>query len=312
MAETVLVTGGAGYLGSVMVPQLLAAGFKVTVVDDFRHRMNSLAALCADPNFDAVRTDCRDEAAMRPLAAKADWVIPLAALVGAPLCKLDPVGAVTTNRDAIRMLAGMLSKQQRLLYPTTNSGYGLGEKDKFCDENSPLHPISLYGRTKVEAEEIVLEFGNSISFRLATVFGMSPRMRIDLLVNDFTYRALRDRAVVIFEGSFKRNYIHIRDVAGGFLHGMQNFSRMRNQVYNMGLSDANLSKIELAERIKRQLPNFVYMESQIGEDPDKRDYIVSNAKLEATGWRPRYSLEDGIRELIKGYTMLHNEQFANV
>lgn len=312
MAETVLVTGGAGYLGSILVPHLLAAGYQVTVLDDFRHRVNSLAALCADPRFTVVRADCRDEAALRPLAAKADWVIPLAALVGAPLCQLDQIGANTINRDAIQTLVKLLSKEQRVLFPTTNSGYGLGEKDKFCDENSPLRPISLYGRTKVEAEAIVMEFGNSVSFRLATVFGMSPRMRIDLLVNDFTYRALRDGTVVIFEGHFKRNYIHIRDVANGFLHGMRNFGKMRNQIYNMGLSDANLSKIELAERIKREVPKFIYLESQIGEDPDKRDYIVSNAKLEATGWRPQHSLESGIRELIKGYTMLRNEQFGNV
>ena len=310
--ERVLVTGGAGYIGSVLVPKLLEAGHHVTVVDDFRHRVNSLAAVCADPNFDVVRADCRDESVLKPLVSDADWVIPLAAIVGAPACELDPVGAVTINRDAVRMLMGLLSPEQRVLIPITNSGYGVGQKDKYCDENTPLRPISSYGRTKVEAESIVMERGNSISFRLATVFGMAPRMRIDLLVNDFTYRAVRDRTIVIFEGHFKRNYIHIRDVANGFLHGMAYFETMSNAVYNMGLSDANLSKIELAERIKNIRPNFIYIESEIGKDQDKRDYIVSNTKLEATGWGPQYSLDDGIRELIKGYTTIRNETFTNV
>lgn len=312
MTESVLITGGAGYLGSILTPSLLDKGYRVTVLDDFRHGVNSLASVCANPNFEVVRADCRSADALRPVVAKADWVIPLAALVGAPLCNLDPIGATTINRDAVQTLVGLLGKEQRVLFPTTNSGYGVGQKDTFCDENTPLRPISLYGRTKVEAEAIVMEFGNSISFRLATVFGMSPRMRIDLLVNDFTYRALRDRTVVIFEGHFKRNYIHIRDVANGFVHGMRNFDSMRNSVYNMGLSEANLSKVELAERIKQQVPAFTYVESQIGEDPDKRDYIVSNAKLEGTGWRPLHSLDAGIAELIKGYTMLRNERYGNV
>jgi nucleoside-diphosphate-sugar epimerase len=312
MSEQVLVTGGAGYIGSILVPMLLDAGYRVTVVDDFRHQVNSLAAVCANPDFDVVRADVRDEAVMRSVAAKADWVIPLAARVGAPLCKLDPLATVTINRDAVKMLMGLLSQEQRVLYPDTNSGYGVGAQGTFCDETSPLRPISLYGKTKVEAESIVMEHGNSIAFRLATVFGMSPRMRIDLLVNDFTYRALRDRTVVIFEGHFKRNYIHVRDVANGFLHGMGKFKAMRNEVYNMGLSSANLSKIELAERIKLQIPNFLFVQSEIGQDPDKRDYIVSNAKLEATGWAPTYSLDDGVRELIKGYTTITNERFGNV
>jgi len=205
-----------------------------------------------------------------------------------------------------------LSPDQRVLFPVTNSGYGIGEAGKFCDENSPLRPISIYGRTKVEAEAAVMDRGNAISFRLATVFGMAPRMRIDLLVNDFTYRAVRDRALVIFEGHFKRNFIHVRDVAQGFLFGMKNFETMKNEVFNMGLSDANLSKIELAEAIKKWLPNFTYLEAAIGDDPDKRDYIVSNAKLEATGWAPQHNLDAGIRELIKGYRMLRNEIYSNV
>jgi len=312
MAEKVLITGGAGYIGSILVPELLSAGYQVTVLDDFRHHMNTLALSCMSPGFDVMRGDCRDERVVRPLAEKADWVIPLAAMVGAPLCDRDPLAANSINRDAVKMLLGFLKPAQRVIFPVTNSGYGIGEAGKFCDENSPLRPISVYGRTKVEAEAAVMERGNAVSFRLATVFGFAPRMRIDLLVNDFTYRAVRDRAVVIFEGHFKRNYIHVRDVAYGFMHAMTNFDRMKNEVYNMGLSDANLSKIELAERIQKHLPMFTYLEAPIGDDPDKRDYIVSNAKLEATGWTPKVSLDQGIAELIKGYRMITNEVFSNV
>jgi len=312
MAERVLITGGAGYLGSIIIPHLLDQGYAVTVLDTFQNQINSLAHVCANPAFESVRGDCRDETLVGELAAKADWIIPLAAVVGAPACKLDPIAARTINLDAVRMLLGKLSPSQRVVLPVTNSGYGIGEVGKECDENSPLRPISLYGTTKVEAEKAVLDRGTAISFRLATVFGMSPRMRLDLLVNDFTYRAVRDRALVIFEGHFKRNYIHIRDVARTFVHGMTNFDRMRDNVYNVGLSSANLSKIELAEAIRRHVPNFTYLEAAVGEDPDKRDYIVSNAKLEATGWRPAHSLDDGIVELVKGYRMIRNELYSNV
>lgn len=312
MAEKVLITGGAGYIGSILVPSLLEAGFSVTVMDNFHHGVNSLALHAAHPQFDAVRGDCRDEALIGRLAAQADYVIPLAAVVGAPACSLDPLAATSINLDAIRMLLSKLSPAQRVIFPVTNSGYGVGEAGVFCDENSPLRPISIYGRTKVDAEKAVMDRGNAISFRLATVFGFAPRMRIDLLVNDFTYRAVRDRAVVIFEGHFKRNYIHIRDVAKGFMHGMAHFDAMKNEVYNMGLSDANLSKLELCARIQAQVPAFAYLEAPVGEDPDKRDYIVSNAKLEATGWVPAHSLDMGIAELIKGYRMIKNEVYSNV
>ncbi len=312
MAERVLVTGGAGYIGGILVPLLLEKGYEVTVLDSFGHGANTLASSCAHPRFDAVRGDVRDARVLEPLARKADWVLPLAALVGAPLCDQDPFAATSVNRDAVVSLLGMLSPSQRVVFPVTNSGYGVGEAGKECDENSPLRPISLYGRTKVEAEKAVMDRGNAISFRLATVFGMAPRMRIDLLVNDFTYRAVRDGAVVVFEGHFKRNYIHIRDVAGGFLHGMENFDRMKDQVYNMGLSSANLSKLELCAAIQRHVPRFAYIEAAIGEDKDKRDYVVSNAKLEATGWVPKHSLDDGIAELVKGYRMIRNEVYSNV
>jgi nucleoside-diphosphate-sugar epimerase len=308
----ILVTGGAGYIGSTLVPALLDAGYGVTVLDNFMFHQASLAHVCHHPDFELLRGDARDENTLRPLLASADVVIPLAALVGAPLCDRDTVGAVTINRDAVVTLVRMLSKQQRVLMPITNSGYGIGEQGKECTEETPLRPISLYGRTKVEAEQAVLDFGNAISFRLATVFGMSPRMRLDLLVNDFVYRAVNDRFIVIFEGHFKRNYIHVRDVARGFLHGLENFENMKGEPYNLGLSDANLSKLELCARIKAQVPDFTVVEAAIGQDPDKRDYIVSNEKIERTGYAPAYSLDGGIAELIKGYAMIRNSGFANV
>jgi nucleoside-diphosphate-sugar epimerase len=308
----ILVTGGAGYIGSVLVPMLLQANYAVTVVDTFSFGQLSLANLCIDPSFHLVRADARDESTMSRLITKADIVIPLAALVGAPMCAKDPVGAVSLNRDAIRWLCNNLATDQRLLLPNTNSGYGIGDTNSFCTEDSPLRPISLYGTSKVEAELIALERENSITFRLATVFGMSPRMRLDLLVNDFTYRAVTDRAIVIFEGHFKRNYIHVRDVARAFLHGIEKFDAMRSRPYNVGLSSANLSKLELAERIKSLVPNFTYLESAIGTDPDQRNYIVSNERIERTGYLPSFSLDDGITELIKGYQMIRNNQYTNL
>jgi nucleoside-diphosphate-sugar epimerase len=309
---SILVTGGAGYLGSTLVPALLAEGHRVTVLDRFVFGQAPLNHLCADPNFEVYRGDSRDPDQLKPLLRDADVIIPLAALVGAPLCDNDKIGAETLNRDAVLTLLKLAGKEQRILMPVTNSGYGIGEAGKFCTEETPLRPVSLYGRTKVEAERAILERGNCISFRLATVFGMSPRMRIDLLVNDFVYRAVYDRAVVLFEPHFKRNYLHVRDVARVFLHGIGNFDSLRDQVYNVGLSDANLSKLELCQRIQRQLPKFVFLESPIGEDPDKRDYIVSNEKIERTGYMPAFSLDEGIRELIKGYKMLRNSVHGNV
>lgn len=308
----ILITGGAGYLGSVLVPHLLAEGHQVTVLDSFMFRQNSLADCCANPAFDVVRGDCRDERLLRELVPLHDTLIPLAALVGAPLCDRDALGAVSTNRDAVRKLCQLASRDQRILMPVTNSGYGIGQPGVACTEESPLRPISLYGTSKVEAEAAVLDRENSISFRLATVFGMASRMRMDLLVNDFVYRAVMDRAVVIFEGHFKRNYIHVRDVARVFAHGIDQFDSMRGRPYNVGLDDANLTKLELCAAIQKHLPKFVYLEAPIGEDPDKRDYLVSNARILATGWKPAFSLDDGIRELIKGYTILRNTLYSNV
>jgi nucleoside-diphosphate-sugar epimerase len=312
MTYSILVTGGAGYLGSVLVPELLNLGHKVTVLDTFMFGQNSLLECCANEKFEVIRGDARDESILRDLLSQADYIIPLAALVGAPLCGRDKIGTVTTNRDAIASIAKLASKEQRIIYPCTNSGYGVGQKDVYCTEETPLMPISLYGKAKVEAEKALLDRGNSISLRLATVFGMSPRMRIDLLVNDFTYRAVKDRFVVVFEGHFKRNYIHVRDVARAFIHNVDNFNGMKNESYNVGLSDANLSKLELCAKIKEQVPDFVCLEAPIGEDPDKRDYIVSNEKIERTGFKPVHSLETGIKELIKGYRIISNSKYSNV
>ena len=308
----IVITGAAGYLGSVLTLELLKLGHHVTAVDAFIFRQSSLTDCCAHDSFTIVRGDCRNEELMRRVTADADLVIPLAALVGAPLCGRDEVGAITTNQHAVEMLCRILRPEQKIIYPTTNSGYGIGEKGKFCTEETPLKPISLYGVTKVKAEEAVLARGNSITFRLATVFGLSPRMRLDLLVNDFVYRAVHDRAVLIFEGHFQRNYIHVRDVARVFIHSINNFESMKNKPYNVGLEEANLSKLELCAKIREQLPSFVYVEAPIGEDPDKRDYVVSNQRILSTGFKPEWGLERGIRELIKGFTILRNSAYANV
>ena len=308
----VLVTGGGGYIGSILVPRMLERGWSVTIVDSFRPGGTELSECCQYEAFTPVRGDARDARLLDDLVPRHDVLIPLAALVGAPLCKEDTIGAFTLNRDAVIALTKRTRPDQVIIYPTTNSGYGIGESGKFCTEETPLRPISIYGSTKCDAEAAVLDHGNGVTLRLATVFGMAPRMRIDLLVNDFTYRAVNDRAVLIFEGHFKRNYIHIRDVAKTFLHAIDRFEHMRGQPFNVGLSTANLSKLELCERIKKQLPQFTYVEAPIGEDPDKRDYIVSNEKLEKTGWSPDWTLERGIGELIRGYTMLRNSRFSNV
>lgn len=308
----ILVTGGAGYIGCMLIPQLLAKGHEVSVLDTFAAGDTVLSLCCAEPNFTPIAGDARDERLLDDLIPKFDVFIPLAALVGAPLCAKDSIGAVSLNRDAVAAIVKRVGKGQRIIYPTTNSGYGIGDKDAFCTEESPLRPVSLYGRTKVEAEQAILDRGAGVTLRLATVFGMAPKMRLDLLVNDFTWRAVTDRAVVIFEGHFRRNFIHIRDVVKAFIHALDNYDKMVGQPYNVGLSTANLSKLQLCERIQAQVPKFVFLEAPVGEDPDKRDYVVSNAKIEATGFAPDWTLDAGITELIKGYRMIRNSRFSNV
>ena len=312
MGYNILVTGGAGYLGSILVPELIRSGNTVTVLDNFIYKQNSLANVCSDENFRIVKGDVRLKNTLLPLLKDAEIIIPLAALVGAPLCNIDPINAKTINHDSMLALFEWAKNDQYIIMPTTNSAYGTGDKNNFCSEESELRPISQYAQEKVLVEKTLLERSNSISFRLATVFGMSPRMRIDLLVNDFVYRAIHDRFIVLFESHFKRNYIHIRDVTRVFLHAIQNLDKMRGQIYNVGLSNANLSKRELCERIQAFVPDFIFQEALVGKDPDQRNYIVSNEKIEKTGFKPSYSLESGIQELIKGYVMLQNTRYTNV
>lgn len=308
----ILITGGAGYIGSILTPRLLAMGHQVTVIDSFMYKQTSLLDCCHNPNLTIVRSDVRDTNLIKKHLSKADVIIPLACLVGAPVCSQKPAEARSINLDAIKMLIDLSGKGQMILSPTTNSGYGVGEEGIFCTEETPMRPVSLYGTLKVELEECLLASGRAVSLRLATVCGISPRMRLDLLVNDFTYRAVMDRFVVLFEAHFKRNYIHVQDVASAFIHTMANFDTMKGQAYNIGLSDANLSKMELCLEIQKQVPDFCIMESEIGKDPDQRNYIVSNEKVEKTGFKPQVSIQQSISELIKGYQVLRRNDFTNL
>lgn len=307
----ITVTGGAGYLGSVMVPTLLSQGHEVTVVDRLIYRQNSLLEVCANPKFKFVYADVRDPDTMKAAIKGAEWIIPLAAIVGARPSEMDKEYTWGVNTRAIELITKLREPNQKIIFPTTNSGYGIGQQHAFCTEESPLLPLSTYGKSKVDAEKILLESGNAITLRLATLFGFSPRFRRDLLVNDFVHRAVKDRFIVLFESHFRRNFLHIRDAVGAFTHCMENFERMKDEPYNVGLSNANLSKKQLCEKIKEHVPEFYIVEAEVGSDPDKRDYIVSNEKIEKTGWRPRHSLDDGIRELIKGYQILFDGAYSN-
>jgi nucleoside-diphosphate-sugar epimerase len=306
------IPGGAGYIGSLLVETLLAHGHKVSVVDNFYYGQNSLLHLLRNKNLELISGDIRDTDLVKKCVASADVIIPLAALVGAPLCDREPELARAVNFEAPKALFKMISNDQILLMPTTNSAYGSGNAENFCDENSELRPITTYATMKVELEKFLLEKNNAISFRLATVFGVSPRMRLDLLVNDFTYRALKYKNISLFEGHYKRNYIHIMDVVRVFVHSLEKFQSMRGQVYNVGLSTANISKLELCELIKKQIPDFEYVENKEGKDPDQRNYIVSNEKVEATGFATQFTLTDGIAEVIRAYPLLNGSQMKNV
>lgn len=308
----ILVTGGAGYIGSVLVPLLLADGHKVTVVDNFMYQQTSLLDCCFDKKLTVIRGDVRDERLLSELVPRADAILPLACLTGAPICARDPVMAKAVNFDAVKTITDLMGRQQRLIFPCTNSGYGIGQPNIYCDEDTPLRPISLYGRLKVEIEALLLDQGNCVTFRFATLFGVSPRMRLDLLVNDFTYRAVVDRSIVLFEPHFKRNYLHVRDAARAFIHVLTNYECMKGRPYNVGLSDANLSKWELCLVIQKHIPDLCFMVAELGQDPDKRNYIVSNQRIEKTGFKPSVSLDEGIEELIKGYQIIQRNQYSNV
>ena len=312
MTTRVLVTGGAGFLGSVLCEHLLDAGYQVTALDTLLFAQQSNFHLCANPNYDFIFGDVRDEALMKKAIAGADVIIPLAAIVGAPAYDRDPWLAKSTNFEAIKLLTKLRSKDQLMVYPTTNSGYGTKSGDVFCTEESALEPISLYGQTKVDAEKAVLDAGNSVTLRLATVFGFSPRMRLDLLVNHFVYTAFTDGYIIIFEKDFKRNFVHIRDVADCFLHCIKNSKQMNGQPFNVGLDAANMSKEELALKVKEHVPKFFIHFSELGSDPDKRNYVVSNEKLRRAGFEASRSIDQGIQELLKGYQMLRRGAMKNV
>jgi nucleoside-diphosphate-sugar epimerase len=311
MATQVLVTGAAGYTGSVLCEHLLDCGYEVVAMDNLMYRQTSLFHLCSNPNFDFVAGDVRDERILAGLVKSADVIIPLAAIVGAPACDRDPLLAESVNLEAVRLLNRLRSPEQLVIFPNTNSGYGSAATDGICTEDTSLTPISVYASTKADAERELLDYPNVITLRLATVFGMSPRMRLDLLVNHFTYEAVTSGYIVIYEKDFKRNYIHIRDVADCYLHCIENAATMVGRPYNAGLENANLSKEELALAIQNQVPGFYIHFSELGEDPDKRNYIVSNQRLSEAGFEASRSLDQGIEELLKGYRMLGPGPLAN-
>ncbi len=309
--ERILITGGAGYLGSVATGVLLNRGHKVTVLDSLIYRQHSLFQYCTHPDFEFVRGDARDKDVVGQLVKKADTIISLAAIVGMNACNNDPIMATSTNFDAVKMLNELRSPEQKMIYPCTNSGYGTKTGAVHCTEETPMEPISLYGIDKVNAEKEVLSKRNSVSFRLATVFGPSARMRTDLLVNDFVLQALTQKTLVIFEKDFKRNFVHTGDVADAFAFAIENFGSMQGQAYNLGLDNANLSKEELALAIKEYIPSLYIHFAETGSDPDKRNYIVSNAKLKAKGFEATRSLKDGICQLMKLYKMLPIDALKN-
>ena len=299
----ILITGGAGYLGSVIVGKMLNAGYEVVVLDKLLFNQTSLLQYTSNSNFKFIYGDVRNESLLEKLCIESDVIIPLAAIVGFPACASDPQLAKEINFKQILNIV-RFGKGKKILYPNTNSGYGIAEGQTECTEESPLTPISVYGQTKCDAENFLRTSTNAIIFRLATVFGVSPRMRTDLLVNDFTYKAITDKYIVVFEKNFKRNFIHVEDVASAFLFMLENYETYRGEVFNVGLSSANLSKKELLEKIQEHVKDFAVSYNDFYEDPDKRNYIVSNEKIEATGWKPQWDLDMGIKQLIQGYQMI--------
>lgn len=308
----ILVTGGAGYIGSILVPFLLNQNHRVIVIDNFMYKQTSLASSLRDERLTLVFGDVRDENLMKEYISKADVIIPLAAIVGAPACDRDPTAAQSINKDSILWLLKQLSVSQRIIMPTTNSAYGSGDENNFCDEDSPLNPLSLYARDKVTVEKALMDHQKATSFRLATVFGISPRMRLDLLVNNFALRAISDGFVIVFEGHFKRNYVHLLDVVQAFNLAIMDEKNFNGEIFNVGLSEANISKIDLCREIQTIIPTFTYLEAALGKDPDQRNYIVSNKKIEKLGFKPKVSLQSGLIELVKGLQMFNHKPFSNL
>jgi nucleoside-diphosphate-sugar epimerase len=310
---SVLITGGAGYLGSVLTEVLLNKGYRVTVIDNLIYKQTSVAPFTYHPNFSFVLGDVTDESLLKPLVEAHDVIIPLAAIVGMPACKAQPELTVKVNYEQVRNITKWVTKNQMVMIPNTNSQYG--SSTEIITEDSPFKPLSLYAETKCDAEKAVLDSGNGIALRLATVFGMSYRMRMDLLVNDFVYKALTDGYLVLFESHFIRNYIHVRDIANTFLFMIENYEKCNNNAFNVGLTSANCTKLELAKKIQLYVPDLVIVENNFKQDFDQRNYMVSNAKLESFGWQPQFTLEDGIQELVKGYqliTKFKNKDFTNL
>ena len=310
--HNVLITGGAGYIGSVLSEYLLKKGYNVTIFDNFSYNQNSLFFHCNYKNFNLIKADVRDTGILKKAIKTNDTIIPLAAIVGAPACETDKKLASDVNFKQIQNIKKFSSNDQFILLPVSNSGYGISEGDKALDEESPLKPISHYGITKVKAEKEILKRKNSVSLRLATVFGPSFRMRTDLLVNDFTLRAYRDNYIVLFEPHFKRNYIHVMDIAILMELIISNPKKYNSNIFNVGLSSANLSKLELCNKIKKFIPKLAIEINEFNKDKDQRNYIISNKKIESTGWKPKYSLDDGIVSLIKVYSFLKQNHYNNL
>lgn len=309
----ILITGGAGYIGNVLTRELLNNNHKVTIIDNFIfNQQASLIDICKNNNLQIIKSDIRNIKNLNNEIGKHDVIIPLAGIVGAPACDINPDLATEINLTQIQNIKKNLSKNQIIILPVTNSGYGIGTKDIYCDENSNLNPISHYGKTKVEAEKVISDLENFVSLRLATVFGVSARMRLDLLVNDFVYKAFKDKYLVLFESHFKRNYIHIDDIAFLIKKILINFDEFKGNIFNVGLEDANLSKKELCENIKEFLPKTLILENEFYKDPDQRNYIVSNKKIYSKGWKPIRSIEYGINELIKCYQFFEKNDFKNI
>jgi nucleoside-diphosphate-sugar epimerase len=311
--KKVLITGGAGYLGSVLTEVLLGKDYQVTILDNLIYKQTSVAPFAHHPNFDFVFGDVTNESLLKSLVETHDVIIPLAAIVGMPACKAQPELTVKVNYEQVRNITKWITKDQKVIIPNTNSQYG--SSTEIITEDSPFKPLSLYAETKCNAEKAVLDSGNGIALRLATVFGMSYRMRMDLLVQDFVYKAITDGYLVLFESHFIRNYIHIRDIAGAFLFMIENYEKCNNNAFNVGLTSANCTKLELAQTIQKYVPDLVIVENNFKQDFDQRNYMVSNSKLENAGWVPTFTLEDGIKELIKGYQLIRkfkDKDFTNL